>query len=89
MDCHGRAWRSRDRLYSRAVARSLVSPILAGMDMGGADPLNDRVRLSDYPLVPTIGNIFAPIVLFCLARTSVNGPKHRFIAFQRYVRSRG
>ena len=74
MDCHGRAWRSRDRLYSRAVARSLVSPILAGMDMGGADPLNDRVRLSDYPLVPTIGNIFAPIVLFCLARTSVNGP---------------
>ena len=75
MDCHGRAWRSRDRLYSRAVARSLVSPILAGMDMGGADPLNDRVRLSDYPLVPTIGNIFAPIVLFCLARTSVNGPQ--------------
>ena len=68
MDCHGRAWRSRDRLYSRAVARSLVSPILAGMDMGGADPLNDRVRLSDYPLVPTIGNIFAPIVLFCLAQ---------------------
>ena len=68
MDCHGRAWRSRDCLYSRAVARSLVSPILAGMDMGGADPLNDRVRLSDYPLVPTIGNIFAPIVLFCLAQ---------------------
>jgi hypothetical protein len=44
MDCHARAWRSRDGLYSRAVARSLVSPILAGMDMGGADPLNDRVR---------------------------------------------
>jgi hypothetical protein len=76
MDRHGRAWRSRDRLYSRAVARALVSPILAGMGMGGADPLDDRVRLPDYPLVPTIGKNFAPIVLFSIrGSASVDAPK--------------
>jgi hypothetical protein len=41
---------------SCVVARLLVSPVEARMGMGGAGPRNDRVRLPDDSLVPTIGD---------------------------------
>jgi hypothetical protein len=57
MDRHGYTRRDRDRLYSCAVTRSLVSPILARVGMGCFGRRNDGVRLPDYSLVPTIDKI--------------------------------
>ena len=62
LDRYGHTWRARDRLYSCANPRSLVSLVLARMAVGRSGPRNDGVRLPDYSLVPTIGKIFAPIV---------------------------
>jgi hypothetical protein len=57
LDRHGHARCARNRLYICIVARSLVSPVLARMGMGGSSPRNDGMRLPDYSLVPTIVKI--------------------------------
>jgi hypothetical protein len=72
MDRHRHIRRARDQLYRSALPRPLVSQVLAGMGMGGFGPRNDGVRLPDHSLVPTIGEIFAPIV---------SGPLPLFLAW--------
>jgi len=57
MDRYRHTRRTRDRLHSCAVTCWLVSPLLAGMGLGGSSACDDGVRLPDYSLVPAVGRL--------------------------------